>query len=217
MTARDWYFILSLLFHLTPCTWLYTCTLYTLPAGTMWHYDQFSCKPVLYTPCLQVHRCLHLFNRPDLSYHDLLLTACTLFWFWMGPRRQHSDDEETSTNYSLCVFLRERHHFVLYVPNGNAAHWHKVYSFITVDQQTNKCCFKSFQQQHLPNHAWGSVWLYYGNAPFFWPCLRECVAVLWNAPFFWHAPTVVLGPIWTNLVPNIKLTFFFKNSLKWST
>ena len=29
--------------------------------------------------------------------------------------------------------------------------------------------------------------------------------------------TVVSGPIWTNLVPNIKLTFFFKNSLKWST
>ena len=23
----------------------------------------------------------HLFYRHDLSYHDLLLTACTLFWF----------------------------------------------------------------------------------------------------------------------------------------
>ena len=68
--------------------------------------------------------------------------------------------------YRLYIFLRERHHFVLYVPNGKATHWHKVYSFIAVDQQTNKCCFKSFQQQHLPNHAWGSVWLYYGMHPF---------------------------------------------------
>ena len=68
--------------------------------------------------------------------------------------------------YRLYIFLRERHHFVLYVPNGKATHWHKVYSFIAVDQQTNKCCFKSFQQHHLPNHAWGSVWLYYGMHPF---------------------------------------------------
>ena len=29
--------------------------------------------------------------------------------------------------------------------------------------------------------------------------------------------TVVLGPIWTKLLPNLKLIFFFKNSLKWST
>ena len=64
------------------------------------------------------------------------------------------------------VFLRERHHFVLYVPNGKATHWHKVYSFIAVDQQTNKCYFKGFQQPHLPNHALGSVWLYHGRHPF---------------------------------------------------
>ena len=29
--------------------------------------------------------------------------------------------------------------------------------------------------------------------------------------------TMVSGLIWTNLVPNMKLTFFFKNILKWST
>ena len=68
--------------------------------------------------------------------------------------------------YRLYIFLRFRHHFVLYVLYGKATYWHKVYSFIAVDPQTNQCCFKSFQQQHLLNHAWGSVWLYYGIHPF---------------------------------------------------
>ena len=63
--------------------------------------------------------------------------------------------------YRLNIFLREGHHFVLYVLNGKATLWHnlhKLYSFLTVNQQTNKCCF---QKQHQPNHAWGSVWLFY--------------------------------------------------------
>ena len=50
------------------------------------------------------HHLNHLFYRHDLSYHDLLLTACTLFWFWVGPRRQHSGNEETSTNCTDCTF-----------------------------------------------------------------------------------------------------------------
>ena len=33
-------------------------------------------------------------------------------------------------------------------------------------KQTNKFCSKNLQQQQLPNHAWGSVWLYYGMHPF---------------------------------------------------
>ena len=63
--------------------------------------------------------------------------------------------------YRLYIFLREGHHFVLYVLNGEATLWHKLhklYSFLTVNQQTNKCCF---QKQQQPNHAWGSVWLFY--------------------------------------------------------
>ena len=50
------------------------------------------------------HHLNHLFYRHDLSYHDLLLTACTLFLFWVGPRRQHSGNEETSTNCTDCTF-----------------------------------------------------------------------------------------------------------------
>ena len=63
--------------------------------------------------------------------------------------------------YRLYTFFREWHHFVLYVLNGVATLWHKlhkVYAFLTVNRQTNKCCLQ--KQQH-PNHAWGSVWLFY--------------------------------------------------------
>ena len=63
--------------------------------------------------------------------------------------------------YTLYIFLREVHHFVLYVLNGEATLWHKphkLYSFLTVNHETNKCCLKKQQQ---PNHAWGSVWLIY--------------------------------------------------------
>ena len=63
--------------------------------------------------------------------------------------------------YSLYTFLREGHHFVLYVLNGEATLWHKVhklYSFLTVNQQTNKCWL---QKPNQPNHAWGSQWLFY--------------------------------------------------------
>ena len=45
----------------------------------------------------------HLFYRHDLSYHDLVLTACTLFWFWVGPQRQHWGNEETFTNCTDCI------------------------------------------------------------------------------------------------------------------
>ena len=41
----------------------------------------------------------------------------------------------------------ENYHFVLCVLKGKAPHWYKVYSFIAVDQQTNKCCFKSVKQK----------------------------------------------------------------------
>ena len=34
--------------------------------------------------------------------------------------------------YRLYIFLRERHHCVLYLPNGKATHWPKVYSFIAL-------------------------------------------------------------------------------------
>ena len=64
--------------------------------------------------------------------------------------------------YRLYIFLREGHHFVLYVLNGEATLWHKLhklYSLLTVNQQTNKYCF---QKQQQPNHTWGSLWLFYG-------------------------------------------------------
>ena len=63
--------------------------------------------------------------------------------------------------YRLYIFYREGHHFVLYVLKGKATlhrTLHKLYSFLTVKQQTNKCCFQNQQQ---PNHAWGSAWLFY--------------------------------------------------------
>ena len=41
---------------------------------------------------------MQLFYRHNLSYHDLLLNLCNIFWFWEEPRRQHSGTEETSTN-----------------------------------------------------------------------------------------------------------------------
>ena len=61
----------------------------------------------------------------------------------------------------LPSFLRGGHHFVLYVLNGEATlghKLHKLFSFFTVSQQTNKCCFK---KQHQSHHAWGRVWLFY--------------------------------------------------------
>ena len=67
----------------------------------------------------------------------------------------------------LYIFLREGHHIVLHVLNGEATLWHKLhklYTFLTVNQQTNKRGFKQLQQ---PNHAWGIVWLYYCMQFFF--------------------------------------------------
>ena len=57
--------------------------------------------------------------------------------------------------YRLYTFLREEHHFVLYILNGKATLWHKLhklYSFLTVNQQPNKYCL---QKQPQPNHAEG--------------------------------------------------------------
>ena len=47
--------------------------------------------------------------------------------------------------YRRYTFLREGHHFVLYVLNGEATLWqklHELYSFLTVNQQSNKYCFQ---------------------------------------------------------------------------
>ena len=46
----------------------------------------------------------HFLYRNNLSYHDLLLTACNIFWFQLMPRRQHSGTEETSANCKDCIF-----------------------------------------------------------------------------------------------------------------
>ena len=40
----------------------------------------------------------------NLSYHDLSLNACNIFWFQMMPLRQHSGTEKTSTNCTDCTF-----------------------------------------------------------------------------------------------------------------
>ena len=39
-----------------------------------------------------------------LQYHDLLSTACNIFWFKVMPRRQHSGTEDTSTKCTDCTF-----------------------------------------------------------------------------------------------------------------
>ena len=108
----------------------------------------------------------HLFYRHNLSYHELLLTACTFIWFWVGPWRQHSGNEVTSTNCTDCTFSWGKDTIMYCMYSKARQHTGTVYSFFAVDQQTNKCYFQSFEQQHLPNHAWGSVWLYYGMHPF---------------------------------------------------
>ena len=46
----------------------------------------------------------HLFYRHNLSYHDLLSTACNFFWFQVMPWRQHSGTDETSVNCTDCTF-----------------------------------------------------------------------------------------------------------------
>ena len=46
----------------------------------------------------------HLFSRHNLSYHDLLLIACNIFWFQVMPQRQHSCTDETSANCTDCTF-----------------------------------------------------------------------------------------------------------------
>jgi hypothetical protein len=63
--------------------------------------------------------------------------------------------------YRLYIFMREAQHCVLYVLNGEAILWHNLHnlhSFLTGNRPTSKCCF---QKQQQPNHAWGSVWLFY--------------------------------------------------------
>ena len=63
--------------------------------------------------------------------------------------------------YRLYTFSREGHPFVLHVLNGETIfrpELNKLCTFLTVNQQTNKYCF---QKQQQPNHAWGSVWLFY--------------------------------------------------------
>ena len=66
-----------------------------------------------------------------------------------------------TVNQQTNEYCFQKHHFVLYVLNGEATLWHKLhklYSLLTVNQQTNKYCF---QKQQQPNHAWGSLWLFY--------------------------------------------------------
>ena len=38
-----------------------------------------------------------VFTVTIFFYHDLLSTACNIFWFQVMPRRQHSGTEKTST------------------------------------------------------------------------------------------------------------------------
>ena len=66
---------------------------------------------------------------------------------------KHMEATATSADVVVYIFLGEGHHFVLYVLNVKATLWHKLhklYSFLKVNQQTNKCCF---QKQQQPNHA----------------------------------------------------------------
>ena len=47
--------------------------------------------------------------------------------------------------YRLYILVREGHHLVQYVLNGEATLWpklHKLYSFPTVNQQINKHCLQ---------------------------------------------------------------------------
>ena len=75
----------------------------------------------------------HLFYRHDLSYHESLLTACTLFWFWVGLRRQHSGNEETFINCTYYTFSWGKD-TILY------------YMYPMVRQHTGKKCTVSSQQ-----------------------------------------------------------------------
>ena len=103
------------------------------------------------------------FVLPSESFLSLLVINCMQLFLVL------SDASEATLRhwwnicklYRLYIFFREGHHFVLYVLNGGPTLWHKLhklYIFLTVNQQTNKCCF---QKQQPPNHAWGSVWLLY--------------------------------------------------------
>ena len=47
----------------------------------------------------------------------------------------------------------------------------------------------------------------YTIAPNLWPC--------WGHLTLYYPTTVVLGPIWTNLVPNRNIIIFLKNSFLW--
>ena len=56
--------------------------------------------------------------------------------------------------------MREGHYFVLYVLNGEATLWlklHKLYSFLTVNPQTNKCCFKHSSSQTMLEGLCGCI------------------------------------------------------------
>ena len=47
-----------------------------------------------------------LFVLPSWSFLSWLVISCMHpFWFWVGPRRQHSDNEETYSNCQTVHFL----------------------------------------------------------------------------------------------------------------
>jgi hypothetical protein len=85
----------------------------------------------------------------------LIMTCYQLYATFSGSKWCLTVNQQTN---EYCF---QKHHFVLYVLNGEATLWHKLhklYSLLTVNQQTNKYCF---QKQQQPNHAWWSLWLFY--------------------------------------------------------
>ena len=113
------------------CRWAYSFGI-----GEVWWLPHtIGNKPNLYCQAIA-------FVLPSWSFLSLLVINC------MHPFLVLSGASEATLSqwgnihklYRLYIFLRERHQFVLYVPNGKATNWHKTYSFIAVDQQTKKYC-----------------------------------------------------------------------------